>query len=100
MECDGGLFESCEGEPFEFFTESTPKARKEYVCEECRDKIKAGEKYYRSRFKVDGDFTTYISCLYCHDMMGIIMKKTGLVVVMGELACAYVEYLNEYEDSP
>lgn len=95
MECEGGLFESCDGEPFEFYQLHKPISRNDRICAECRDTIKKGEMYCRAVFKFDGKFDQHITCLHCHDLAEEIMKKTGLIVQMGELACAYIEYLNE-----
>ena len=39
----------------DFFTSTYPKARKEYKCDLCGQKIEKGEKYHRYSGKYDGD---------------------------------------------
>jgi hypothetical protein len=40
----------------DFFTDLTPKAKKEHKCEMCRGVILPGEKYHRQSGKYDGEF--------------------------------------------
>ena len=39
----------------EFYNSTYPKAKKEYKCDLCDQKIKVGEKYHRYSGKYDGD---------------------------------------------
>ena len=49
----------------EFITVTTPTARKEHRCCECRGPIKPGEKYENAAGKWDGEFQTFKTCLTC-----------------------------------
>lgn len=44
---------------------STPKARKEHQCEECRRPIREGEQYERVWGVWDGDMSTFKTCQRC-----------------------------------
>lgn len=49
----------------EFYDSSTPKARKEYTCDFCNQKIQIGEKYSRFSGKYDGDMFDVKHHLLC-----------------------------------
>jgi len=66
MECACVYIEN-EGGP-EFIKETTPVARKEHICSECRKKIQIKEKYERAEGVWDGDFRTYKTCLDCRSV--------------------------------
>lgn len=63
--CIGGFGD---GEAPEFYESSTPKARKEHECDECRRTIHVGEKYRYIAGKWDGDFETFKICLLCEEI--------------------------------
>lgn len=50
------------------FTMSTPKACKEHVCYECREKIPAGSKYQKHTGVWDGRPDTFKTCLPCAEL--------------------------------
>lgn len=58
---------SCDWLPPEFFSESIPKARKEYWCCECGKKIRSGMLYWNCVGKWDGDLQTYRQHIECRD---------------------------------
>lgn len=49
----------------EMMTESTPKARKDHTCCECREVIPRGERYHLVSGKWDGNFDTFRTCRRC-----------------------------------
>jgi len=53
-----------EGGP-EFMKTTTPIARKEHLCSECRRDILKGEKYRIDRGVWDGEFSSHKICLDC-----------------------------------
>lgn len=46
-----------------------PKAKKEYSCEWCNQKILVGEKHLSRAYKFDGDFNSGRMHLECEDAM-------------------------------
>ena len=48
-----------------FSSTSTPRAKQEHICCECRDVIPKGAKYQRTSGKWDGSMDTYKTCLSC-----------------------------------
>lgn len=50
----------------EFWSETHPKARKEYCCDLCRSQISAGQHYARCTGKADGDMQDYKYHNECH----------------------------------
>ena len=67
MNCDVCLSSDFDG-PNEFERCTTPKARKEHKCEECRKVIAKGEVYERFTAKWDGAVTTTKTCLLCAEI--------------------------------
>lgn len=59
-----------DGEPCECFSETWPKAKKEYFCCECGEPIKPGEVYQNGRGKWDGHWGTYRTCKTCAHIRG------------------------------
>lgn len=49
----------------DFYDSTTPKARKEHICDLCGQKIQIGEKYSRFRGKYDGDMFDIKHHLLC-----------------------------------
>jgi hypothetical protein len=52
----------------EFYNESYPKAAKPHTCNECKTKIRPGQKYLKVVGKLDGDFFTRKVCLDCESL--------------------------------
>lgn len=52
----------------EFYSEVTPKARKEHQCCECAGVIQVGQQYQRVKGKADGAIWTAVTCLVCRDI--------------------------------
>lgn len=52
-------------DPVEFFTKTTPKARKEHVCAECKEPIQKGERYTRIAYKFEGTMDCDRLCASC-----------------------------------
>lgn len=50
------------------FTSVTPKARKEHVCDECREKIPVGDRYEKASGIWDGRPDSFKTCLACVDV--------------------------------
>lgn len=48
-----------------FSNTTTPKARKEHQCCECREVIPIGATYEKTVGNWDGNFETYLTCLSC-----------------------------------
>lgn len=46
-----------------------PKARKEYYCEWCNEKIVIGEQHFYRVYVFEGEFTTGRMHFECHDTM-------------------------------
>lgn len=66
----------CEGEPFIYFRNSFPVARKEHTCIECGKVIKAGEKY-ENAFGIFRDggkrAESYKTCMGCYNLSRHLM---------------------------
>lgn len=59
----------------EFMSSSTPRARKEHRCGECRRTIKVGETYLRDAGKCDGDVKTLTTCAHCARAQEWLVKQ-------------------------
>lgn len=57
--------ESSDADSVEFFDTTTPTARKDYVCNECAEAIKSGEKYQRTAYKFEGKMSVDRLCEPC-----------------------------------
>lgn len=55
-----------DGDYPEFSKETFPNARKQYICYECRERIKPGKKYHNVTGKWDGVMDTYRTCMACY----------------------------------
>ena len=77
-----------EGEPWDWYSVTTPVSRKARVCCECQDTIKVGEKYERTVGCIGADIQTYITCLFCADEYARIQNVAQFCVPKTELACA------------
>lgn len=60
------------GDPPDFCFTSTPKARREHRCCECRHVIPRGESYKRMSGKWDGDVMTFKRHLACAELVEFI----------------------------
>lgn len=58
----------CDYDPPAFYDRSTPRARKQHICEECGVTIQPGETYERVVGKWDGHLSTFATCERCHDL--------------------------------
>lgn len=72
------------------------KARKQYVCEECRKTINIGDEYARYKILYDGSWSETKVCEPCYDL-GESMADLGFCWVLGGLAEAHREYVAEYQ---
>lgn len=80
-----------EGEPFEWESVTHPRARKEYTCCECKDKIKPGERYEKMVGKFEGELVTYRTCEFCaseYARLNCQPERDWACIAKGELACA------------
>jgi hypothetical protein len=57
--------ESADADPVEFHDTTTPTARKDYVCDECREPICKGDKYQKTAFKFEGKLGVDRLCASC-----------------------------------
>jgi ssDNA-binding Zn-finger/Zn-ribbon topoisomerase 1 len=57
-----------EGEQAEFYSITTPKARKEHKCEECGRTIPMGTVYQKVAGRFDGDFYSQDTCMDCEEI--------------------------------
>lgn len=55
----------CDYDPPQFYSASTPKARKVHRCAECGRAISAGEDYERVVGKWDGSVSVFKTCCRC-----------------------------------
>lgn len=55
----------CDYDPAEFYSASTPTARKEHRCDECGHAISPGEAYERVGAKWEGSVTVFKTCSRC-----------------------------------
>lgn len=58
----------CDYDPPEFFSSSTPRARRAHKCYECSGAITPGERYERAAGKWDGYFSTFVTCERCYNI--------------------------------
>lgn len=58
----------CDYDQPEFWSRTTPKARKRYTCEECGGPILPGERYEYIAGKWDGSFGEFKTCERCADI--------------------------------
>lgn len=64
MNCDCSIYD---GEILECFNSITRKARKNYICGECRQPILVGDKYqYETGLLYGSGFETHRTCLTCY----------------------------------
>ena len=59
----------------EFYNDLVYKAKKEYKCEFCNQKINVGEKYHRQSGKYDGDFFDRKVHMICDNMISTFCKE-------------------------
>lgn len=59
----------------EFYNSTYPKAKKEYKCDLCDQKIKVGEKYHRYSGKYDGDMFDNKYHLTCQKIINAYCEK-------------------------
>lgn len=71
----------------EFYSESFPRARKEYHCIECRAPIKKGERHLAYNMKFDGEMYSDRQHLTCRALCMLIRKafNGGECLCFGEL---------------
>lgn len=55
----------CDYDPPSVYNETTPKARKEHRCNECRRSISVGETYKRVEGRWEGGWSTFRICEHC-----------------------------------
>lgn len=55
----------CDYDPAEFYSATTPTARKAHRCDECGHAISQGESYERVGAKWDGSLTVFKTCARC-----------------------------------
>jgi hypothetical protein len=60
---------------------STPLARKEHVCNECRRVVQPGEVYERIVMLCDGDFETAKTCTECVEARKWLLQECGGFIV-------------------
>lgn len=60
--------EGSDGDGPQFSNTTTPRARKEYRCAECREVIAIGSKHEKVAGSWDGSFCTYRTCLSCAEI--------------------------------
>lgn len=60
----------------DFYRQIQPKARKEYVCEYCGQKIHKGEVYSYETGKYDGDMFTRKLCLICENILDKFARES------------------------
>lgn len=82
---------------------TTPRARKQYICDECSGKIYSGETYHRRFTVFQGDAQTQITCSDCADLIRRFfdsLRDFGLQHELtfhtGELCSAIIELRKEY----
>lgn len=73
----------CDGP--DFSTETFPKARKDYRCEECTRPIRRGTYYHKLEGKWDGEFCTFRQHLRCHNIAMKLIKIIGEDINFGEM---------------
>jgi hypothetical protein len=67
MEAPGSCACECDYDPNRIWHDRWRKARKQHVCEECRETIEVGERYHYATFlTADGDWGDYTCCAPCH----------------------------------
>ena len=59
---------SCDYDPPSVYSATTPRAKKEYRCEECSGKIMPGERYENVFGVWEGYASTYRTCERCYDL--------------------------------
>ncbi len=84
----------------DFFVEEWPVAKKEHKCCECGEAIKPGQKYHKVAGKWEGDFSTYKTCMPCHNIREHYCPHG---YVFGELAeqisnCLEFDYRKRYTE--
>lgn len=73
--------------------EKRQKSRKSRICEECQGEIEKGEYYMRLTMLCHGEWEHHIFCDHCYGLAQEIQSDTGYIVPIGELACAYLEWM-------
>jgi hypothetical protein len=81
---------SCDGEPAEIWEETERKARKEWKCYECGEKIEKGETYTQIKSLICGYWSNHRVCEYCMHDWGVLVKA-GHCMELGGLTEAWAE---------
>ena len=62
----------------EFYTAQARRAKKEYVCDLCRDRIAAGKRYVRCSGKADGEMFDFKCHGGCSDIIDTYCAAMGV----------------------
>lgn len=62
----------------EFYSQSTPRARKEHMCGFCGGVIRAGERYSYESGKFDGEMFVRKLCLPCKNILNAFIADNGV----------------------
>jgi hypothetical protein len=83
----------------EFFSTTSPVARRKHVCCECRGTINPGERYERSSGKWDGVFQVFKTCQRCVDFEQNITAHIPCFrrCSFGELISDAIDCLRDYK---
>ena len=80
-----------EGEACDVWTTKMRVARKSHKCCECREEIKAGDRYEYIFSVFEGDIYTYKTCEFCaNEYKRLLKRNPDLMEIKGDLACVLV----------
>lgn len=85
----------CDCEVPEIYTETWPRARKEYQCEECFRPIRKGATYFKFEGKYYSGFESYRRHERCHRICQALEKGADCCMPFGEMK----EWLGEHCES-
>jgi len=68
----GACIWSGEGDAPAFFEETNPRARRDYSCCECGERIVTGEIHNRAAGKWDGEVQSYRTCACCAEIRRVL----------------------------
>ena len=82
----------CDADFPEFVRVSTPTARKQHLCCECRQPIEVGSQYVYTVGKWDGEIDTVKQCLSCSDLMNKTATFLDSCICYGGLRSTLIDH--------
>lgn len=73
---------SCDGESADVYRSKIVKARKQHICNECKEVINVGEEYKYISYLMDGDWSHLKICEFCQ-CDDKVLSEAGMCISLG-----------------